>query len=201
MKDGFEYFISIAENRIEEKIDRSLFISTASYIENEEMAKNVIFKVSQEFKDATHNCWAYKIGNLQFYSDAGEPANSAGRPIMDAIRSSDVENVAVIVSRYFGGKKLGIRGLIDAYNHMAKKVLESAVKKRFLIGKIVEIKCAYKDFDRIRYFIQKHGYIISPPDFKEFVAIKAFVPENLSVNFDHKDVGEWIIEEGRLIEL
>ncbi len=201
MKDGFEYFISIEWNRTEEKIDRSLFISTASYVEDEETAKAFISKVSQEFKDATHNCWAYRIGNLQFYSDGGEPYNSAGRPIMDAIRSSDIERVSVVVSRYFGGKKLGIRGLIETYNHMAKKVLESAAKKRILIGKVLEIKCAYSEFDRIRYFVQKHGYIISPVDFKEFVTIKAFIPSNLPMNFECKDFGERAIEEEKLIEL
>ncbi|BBJ27546.1 IMPACT family protein [Athalassotoga saccharophila] len=201
MKDGFEYFISIEGHRIEEKVDRSLFISTASYVENEEMAKNFISKVSQEFKDATHNCWAYKIGNLQFYSDDGEPSNSAGRPIMDAIRSSKIEKVSIVVSRYFGGKKLGISGLIKTYSYMAKKVLEYAPKKRILYGRLIEIKCVYGDFDRIRYFIQKHGYIVSPVDFKELITIKAFLPLNLPVNFDHKDFGERMIEEEKLIEL
>lgn len=198
MRDDFEYFVSIEENRAKVKIQRSLFISSASYVKDEDEAKKFIFKVSSEFKDATHNCWAYKLGDLHSYSDDGEPSNSAGRPILDAIRSSNFENIAIVVTRYFGGKKLGIRGLIEAYGYSAKLVLESAKKCKFIKGKMIEIGCDYKQFDARKYFIEKHGYIFSQ-EFREKITIKAFVPINLRIDFEYLDLGKKVIREDELI--
>ena len=108
-------------------IRRSQFISYVSPVSNLEEVR--IFLKERVKKDATHNCYAYRIlekGNiLEFSTDAGEPRGSAGLPILNVLRKRDLVNVVALVVRYFGGKKLGVRGLIDAYS----KVVEMSLKE------------------------------------------------------------------------
>ena len=101
------------------KILRSRFIACAASCFSDEQAREIIKQVKLEHKNATHNCWGYVINHnnykSEFSSDNGEPPGTAGRPILGAIKKRGLENIIVIVTRYFGGKKLGVRGLIEAY--------------------------------------------------------------------------------------
>ncbi|RMD93332.1 MAG: YigZ family protein [Calditrichaeota bacterium] len=111
-------------------VKRSRFIASAAPVEHPEMAKNFIQEISSQYADATHNCFAYKLGvgdqAIFKISDAGEPSGTAGRPILQAIESKNLTNIAVVVTRYFGGIKLGIGGLIQAYSAAAMAVLNRA---------------------------------------------------------------------------
>jgi len=123
------------ENKI--NIERSIFIATLRGVEDEYEAKNFISEMSKKYADATHNCPAYRvIGKseiVEFSSDAGEPSGTAGIPMLNVLKRSELLNVAVVVTRYFGGVKLGIRGLIDAYSTSAEKAIEKAkLSKRIL---------------------------------------------------------------------
>lgn len=115
--------------RMEEKLKGSKFIASAQPIDSEEKAAAFIEEIKKEFHDATHNCFAWKIGvgrRQKFrYKDNGEPAGTAGQPILKAINSAGVSNVCVVVSRYFGGTKLGTGGLMRAYGRMAYELLRS----------------------------------------------------------------------------
>jgi len=108
-------------------IRRSLFISYVSPVSNLEEVKTFLRENIR--KDATHNCYAYRIlkegSVVEFSTDAGEPRGSAGLPILNVLRKRDLINVVALVVRYFGGKKLGVRGLIDAYS----KVVEMSLKE------------------------------------------------------------------------
>ena len=99
-------------------------------MQTEAEAKEFIDTVSNEFADATHNAWAYKIGfgdrSIRRSSDAGEPANTAGPPMLQAIEGQGLTNVVVVGTRYFGGVKLGVGGLIRAYRDTALAGLEAA---------------------------------------------------------------------------
>ncbi len=204
MKDekGFDSFLSIESAREKVTIQRSIFISTASYVKSADEAKSFISKISKEFNDATHNCWAYKVGDVELFSDNGEPSGTAGMPILGAIKSSELDRIAVVVTRYFGGIKLGIRGLIDAYRYVTKITLENATKKRFLEGRIVEVQCKYDEFDRVRYHLRKSGYFYaSPPVFDEIVKIKLFIPLNEKMDLKHEEIGKMAIEREKLIEI
>ncbi|MBR1604190.1 MAG: YigZ family protein [Synergistaceae bacterium] len=101
------------------KILRSRFIAHAESCFSDEQAREIIKQVKSEHKNATHHCWGYVINynnyKSEFSSDNGEPPGTAGRPILGAIKKRGLENIIVIVTRYFGGKKLGVRGLIEAY--------------------------------------------------------------------------------------
>ncbi len=205
MKDeniGFGSFTSIEGRRERVTIQRSIFISTAEHVKSTDDAKSFISKISKEFKDANHNCWAYKIGEFELSSDNGEPSGTAGMPILNMIRSFQLDRIVVVVTRYFGGVKLGIRGLIDAYGYAAKNVLENAKKKRFLEGRIVEIQCEYDEFDKVRYRLRKSGYFYSsPPVFGETVKIKLFIPVHEKIALRYVEIGKMEIEKENLIEI
>ncbi len=116
------------ESRVEIKIKRSRFIGTVRYLTSVESAREFIDSVSGEFYDATHNCWAYRIGLGQVfkYNDDGEPSGTAGKPILDAIDRYDLVDTCVVVTRYYGGIKLGTGGLSRAYRDTALAVVEEA---------------------------------------------------------------------------
>lgn len=140
--ERFKTVKGVIETKI--NIERSIFIATLSYVEDERKAKEFISEISKRYKDATHNCPAYRVienGNiLEFSSDAGEPSGTAGLPMLNTLRKNDLLNVAVVVTRYFGGVKLGVRGLIDAYSQAVQEVIDKAVDMKSIVVK----KRAYK---------------------------------------------------------
>ncbi|API86286.1 YigZ family protein [Francisella uliginis] len=111
-----------------EPIKKSRFIAYAFHIENEQEALDSITNIKEKHSDANHHCWAYALikDNKFRFSDDGEPSGSAGKPILSHIQGNGLLNTLVVVVRYFGGTKLGVGGLIRAYGHAAKEVLESA---------------------------------------------------------------------------
>ena len=126
MKGVYSVF---TEYRSEKVIERSRFISTCSHIESEEEARAFLARVRTEFPDATHHCYAFvadTLGNLMRFSDDGEPQGTAGMPILDALRGKKLYQTAVVVTRYFGGVKLGAGGLVRAYSGAASECLDGA---------------------------------------------------------------------------
>ncbi len=134
MKDR-KYFQTISRSvQFENNIKKSRFIALVWEVETEEEVKSFLKESNQEYPDATHHCWAYRMGfdrnEVIQYSDGGEPANTAGPPILQAIIQEQLTNVLVLVIRYFGGIKLGKSGLIKAYRDTARLGLGRAGKKR-----------------------------------------------------------------------
>ncbi len=118
------------EGRDEIIINKSKFIGTACPVQDEEEALEFIDRIKKEFKDATHNVYAYVIGensNIQRFSDDGEPSGTAGMPVLNVIKQENLKNAAVVVTRYFGGVLLGAGGLVRAYTKGAKIALESGI--------------------------------------------------------------------------
>jgi len=129
------------ENRIEIKVKRSRFIGTVRYVSTLEAAREFIDSVSAEYHDATHNCWAYRIGigqNQIFkYNDDGEPSGTAGKPILDAVDRHELVDTCIVVTRYFGGIKLGTGGLSRAYRDAAISVVENGgIKTRYITERL-----------------------------------------------------------------
>jgi uncharacterized YigZ family protein len=132
------------------KIRRSIFTCRLQYADSIEKAKNFISKVSKANKTATHNCWAYVLGEkgeIFHYSDAGEPSGTAGKPMLNVLQSNNLTQVAVVVTRIFGGVKLGVRGLIDAYSESVQAAVDVAKLKRQVLLADVEVNVAY-DFNK-----------------------------------------------------
>ncbi len=122
------YPIPASQARVEEVISRSRFITTAGPAGSVEEARAFIARVRNEFADATHNCYAYVVGppgsTAQVgMSDDGEPSGTAGRPMLGVLLGSGIGDIAVVVTRYFGGTKLGTGGLVRAYSGGVKAVL------------------------------------------------------------------------------
>ncbi|HLS04706.1 MAG TPA: YigZ family protein [Wenzhouxiangella sp.] len=114
----------LSEVRHEAEIKKSRFIALAAAAESEEQAQDFIDRVS--LPDATHNCWAWRIGERYRFDDAGEPGGTAGRPILQAIDGQGFDQTVVVVIRYFGGTKLGTGGLIRAYGGVTAEALRTA---------------------------------------------------------------------------
>lgn len=123
------------EHSSEKVIERSRFITTSAHVEGEEEARAFIARISGKFKDATHNCYAYiadSTGNAPRFSDDGEPSGTAGMPILEVIKNKKLYCTAVVVTRYFGGIKLGAGGLVRAYSGSAAENLDGAEKLMYL---------------------------------------------------------------------
>ncbi len=126
------------------KVERSRFIGTVVPTKSREHAESECELIRRQYYDATHNCFAYLVGlesKQEFrYSDDGEPSGTAGRPIHDAILSCNVTDVLVVVTRYFGGVKLGTGGLARAYRQSAEDVLKNSKVVERLIMQPFRIK-------------------------------------------------------------
>lgn len=126
-----QYLSVKGETVTEKEIERSRFITTSCHVESDEEAKAFIARISQKFKDATHNCHAYvadSLGNLLRFSDDGEPQGTAGMPMLEVLKNKNLKQVAVVVTRYFGGIKLGAGGLVRAYSGCVAENLDAAQK-------------------------------------------------------------------------
>ena len=128
------------------KIKRSVFVCTLDYVESIEKAKEFISRISKENKTATHNCWAYILGEkgeVFHSSDAGEPSGTAGKPMLNTLKSYQMTQTAAVVTRYFGGVKLGVRGLMDAYAESVKQAIDMDELKKLTQTIRLEIQLPY----------------------------------------------------------
>ena len=129
---------------------KSVFIGYSTIVKNEEEALAIIKSKKKEYADATHNVYAYMIGDsIARYSDDNEPQGTAGMPVLNSIRMSGITDVLVVVTRYFGGILLGAGGLVRAYSTAASMALEAGGEATFESYLEMEIRCSYSDYGRI----------------------------------------------------
>ncbi|WP_130806728.1 YigZ family protein [Senegalia massiliensis] len=170
MKDIFKTIHKFGEDYFLEK--KSKFIGYAKPVESEEEALEFIEQIRTKHKDATHNVYAYAIGennNIQRYSDDGEPSGIAGIPILEVIKKEDLRNIVVVVTRYFGGIKLGAGGLVRAYTHGAKIALESASIIEKIIYKKIKVRFDYTFNGKIENVINNSSYFIEDISYDDSV--------------------------------
>ncbi|HLT99539.1 MAG TPA: YigZ family protein [Burkholderiaceae bacterium] len=127
----------------EENIKKSRFLALAAPVASAQEA--MAFFANHHVADATHNCWAYRIGQEYRFNDDGEPGGTAGRPILQAIEGQQCDRVAVLVIRWFGGIKLGSGGLVRAYGGVAAQCLRLADKEEIVEEATLECSCPYSD--------------------------------------------------------
>lgn len=129
------------EARLQQEIKKSRFLAIAAPVDDADAALAFVARVGTPA--ATHNCWAYRIGPLYRFSDDGEPGGSAGRPILAAIEGQGLDRVAVVVTRWFGGVKLGVGGLVRAYGGCAAECLRLA-ERRVVVERItLRVRCDF----------------------------------------------------------
>lgn len=132
----------------EEDIKRSRFLALAAPVTTAEQA--LAFITQHSVPEATHNCWAYRVGSAYRFNDDGEPGGTAGRPILQAIEGQDCDQVVVLVIRWFGGVKLGTGGLMRAYGGVAAQCLRLAEKRELIDESELHCHCPYPDIDLLR---------------------------------------------------
>lgn len=153
------YYSLKKQSSVKLNIERSIFIASAVKVSSCQQAKDFIKEISRHYNDATHNCWAYKIiENNSFqsdFSDDREPSGTAGRPILGAIEKNGIINVAVVVTRYFGGVKLGVRGLIQAYAQSAQSAIDLAGVVLFKKFFLYSFKTDYSSFAQLEKILKR----------------------------------------------
>lgn len=162
-------------------IDKSTFIGYAKPIKTEEEAIEFINEIKKKHKDARHNVWAYTVGksmNIQRYSDDGEPQGTAGIPTLEVIKKEDLRDVVVVVTRYFGGIKLGAGGLVRAYTKGAKIGLEAAKIIEKIMYQEVKIKIDYNQLGKVQNEIMNMGYFIKDTIYEDNVEIIVYSRKN-----------------------
>lgn len=144
-------------------INKSKFIGYAKPINSEQEAIEFINEIRAKHRDATHNVYAYVFGennNIQRYSDDGEPSGTAGIPVLEVIKKEDLRNVVVVVTRYFGGIKLGAGGLVRAYTKGAKIGIEAGVIVEKILFKRIKARIDYTLYGKVENDLLRGGYII-----------------------------------------
>ena len=161
-------------------VEKSTFIGYAKPIKSEEEAVEFINEIKKKHKDATHNVWAYTVGetmNIQRYSDDGEPQGTAGIPTLEVIKKEDLRDVVVVVTRYFGGIKLGAGGLVRAYTTGAKVGIEASQIIEKVKYKEVGITIDYNQIGKVQNEIMNMGYTIKDTLYTDKVQIIVYSRE------------------------
>jgi putative IMPACT (imprinted ancient) family translation regulator len=147
------------------KVKRSLFIGTLAPCESAEAARGVLARAEALYRDANHHCWAYRLdpdSGTAHSSDGGEPAVTAGKPILADIRQSGLFNVLIVVTRDFGGIKLGTRGLIDAYGQTAADAASRAERVMNVRKRKVAICLPYAAIGDVAHLLGTGGTVGAP---------------------------------------
>lgn len=179
--DSYRVLLQGGQGEYEEK--KSRFIATVQKCESEEEASVFIEEMKKKYWDARHNCSAYCIGakgELTRCSDDGEPSGTAGRPMLEVLTGSGIRNVAVVVTRYFGGVLLGTGGLVRAYTRAVQEGLKNCVVGRMRAGYEVEVHTDYNGIGKILYLLGNAGIEPVSSDYTDKVALRLLVPVELA---------------------
>lgn len=185
------YVYKGGQGEITEK--KSRFIATVRSVESEDEAVSFINETKKKYWDARHNCSAFVIGKRQELtrcSDDGEPAGTAGRPMLDVLLKENIHNAAVVVTRYFGGVLLGTGGLVRAYQQATKAGLSASEIIEKKEGAVLFIRTDYTGIGRLQYLLAQEKITVMDTAYEADVLVKAVIPEN-----DKKRIEKTIIEQ------
>ncbi len=174
MIDGY---LSLVGDCVTQKIiEKSKFIATSRHVCGEEEARAFISEISQKYSDATHNCYAYiadNLGNFPRFSDDGEPQGTAGMPMLEVLKSNGLYETAVVVTRYFGGIKLGAGGLVRAYSGAVAENIAAAQKAMYEMCSEVICTVGYPAVDGALKFCKEFGANILSTNYENDVKLTA----------------------------
>ena len=173
------YLTIIGESTAEYVEKRSKFIATLRHCESEAQAVAFLEEMRSKYWDARHNVFAYciKEGNLSRFSDDGEPHGTAGKPILDVINGSGLTDVAIVVTRYFGGILLGTGGLVRAYSKSAKDAVNFADVAEMIPCTVFETVCEYAEHTKLTYLLEHSFAQLEDTAFSDKVAVKYFLKD------------------------
>ena len=205
-----EFFTIKQEVSAEISEKKSKFIANIIPVENKEEAEAVIQKIKKMYHDARHNCSAYRVieGNLviEKSSDDGEPSGTAGAPMLSILQKNNLCNVVIIVTRYFGGILLGTGGLVRAYSEVTAKAIDNVEVIEKVKGVKMEITIDYSEYEKFKYYCQKHKINIENIAYKENIVCDITLEESkkdkLLADFETKKINleDWKEFDKKYIE-
>ncbi|MEK4761892.1 YigZ family protein [Viridibacillus sp. FSL E2-0187] len=173
-------------------ISKSRFIAHCARAETEEEAITFINKIKKEHHSATHNCSAYQIGEhdqIQKANDDGEPSGTAGVPMLEVLKKQHLKDTVVVVTRYFGGIKLGAGGLVRAYGKATTVGIEAATVVERRLHSLMKVSVSYTWLGKVENAIRNSSYILDNIEYTDDVDFYTFVPKE-----EVEDFTNWIIE-------
>lgn len=181
MGESGRYRIPAARSRVEDRIEHSRFVATIEPAPTADKAKAAVERIRAEFPDATHHCYAWVIGSPgstgnTAASDDGEPSGTAGRPILKVLLNSGVGDVVAIVTRYYGGVKLGKGGLVRAYSGSVQHALRELKTGEHVEQVNVQVVVPYAAVDAVQRVLQSEGARVIAQAFSTHVALLVRMP-------------------------
>lgn len=184
------YYTTKGPGEHEIMVQKSKFIAAVNRAETEESAQTFIREIKKKHYNATHNCSAYMIGphnEIQKANDDGEPSGTAGVPMLEVLKKRDIKDTVVVVTRYFGGIKLGAGGLIRAYGNAVTEGLDATGIVRRDLMKIMHLTFDYASLGKVENELRNSPYAIKDIQYLERVDMAIYVPEADTERFT-----EWI---------
>jgi uncharacterized YigZ family protein len=174
------YLIPAQTHRVTTAVSNSRFITTIARVSSVDEAKAFLAQVRVEMPDANHHVYAYRVGYgnsvIEGMSDDGEPSGTSGPPVLAVLRGSGIGDVIVVVTRYFGGTKLGTGGLVRAYGDSAHAGLESLPTERKIEKAVLGVEMPYHYYQPVKRLIEQHSGEIDDETFAGDVTVLASFP-------------------------
>lgn len=173
------YYTSEKQNIYIYEEKRSTFTATLMPVASEDEAMSFINEIKAQHRDARHNVYAYRIWSngvlIERFSDDGEPKGTAGKPILDSIAAAMLENVCIVVTRYFGGILLGASGLTRAYANTAGGALNTCQKIKMSLCEEISLTMDYNLYGKVQKYIENSGILSKKPEFGENVTVNCII--------------------------
>jgi len=184
LRDKISYRFPSGQQRFELEIKRSRFITTIACTDGKEAARKFIDSIRTEFPDASHNCWAFVAGSPDDVyqvdkSDDGEPRGTAGKPMLNVLQHSGLGRITVVVTRYFGGIKLGAGGLVRAYSQCVSHAVQHLETEKYVPVEVVELDLPYDLLDQMEHYLASAGVLISRREYTDKIRLELEIPQHL----------------------
>ena len=179
------FFVPDGISRVELEIKKSRFIGLAARVDNKADVQKVLEAEKQRYPDARHHCWAYQIGSpasprKAAMNDDGEPSGTAGKPILNVLQHKDIGHIMVVVTRYFGGIKLGAGGLVRAYSAAAEQAVSELALTHFEVTREASISCDFSQEQYVRHWLGEQGISVQDCQYSHVVTIQFNAPERIA---------------------
>lgn len=190
-----DYLVPADTVVVEQELKKSRFIASAGRASSKAEAAAFIQAVRRTFPDASHNCWAYIAGEPNNtveigMSDDGEPQGTAGKPMLNVLQHKNVGEVVVVVTRYFGGVKLGAGGLVRAYSGAVQAVMEELPLSKVVAVKEAQLQLPYAHESSIRHLLDSLKIEVVNTHYQEQVLMHIKVPENQTGELEEKAINQ-----------
>jgi uncharacterized YigZ family protein len=183
------YLIPAAEHRTEITVVNSRFITSIARANTVDEAKGFLARLRVELPDVSHHVYAFRVGHgnsvIEGMSDGGEPSGTAGPPVMAVLRGTNIGDIIVVVTRYFGGTKLGTGGLVRAYSDAAREGLNTLPTEMKIAKKLLGIELPYPLYEQAKRLIFEHGGAITEETFAGDVTVLATFPVDFIPDFSN----------------